>query len=47
MASAPLTATVETLAPTILEWPDETVFFNVNTPEDLRRAEALRAPSRT
>jgi molybdopterin-guanine dinucleotide biosynthesis protein A len=38
---APLTATVEALAPTILEWPDETAFFNVNTPEDLRRAEAL------
>jgi molybdenum cofactor guanylyltransferase len=38
---APLTATVEALAPAILDWPDETAFFNVNTPEDLRHAEAL------
>jgi molybdenum cofactor guanylyltransferase len=35
-AEGPLTATVETMAPAILDWPDERAFFNVNTPEDLR-----------
>jgi molybdopterin-guanine dinucleotide biosynthesis protein A len=34
-ADGPLTATVEAMAPAILDWPDERAFFNVNTPEDL------------
>jgi molybdopterin-guanine dinucleotide biosynthesis protein A len=42
-AGAPLTATVEAMAPAILDWPDAEPFFNVNDVEDLRRAEA-RAP---
>jgi molybdenum cofactor guanylyltransferase len=33
-----LTATVEGLAPYVLEWPDERPFRNVNTAEDLRAA---------
>jgi molybdopterin-guanine dinucleotide biosynthesis protein A len=32
-----LTAAVEALAPRVLDFADETPFFNVNTPEDLER----------
>jgi molybdopterin-guanine dinucleotide biosynthesis protein A len=32
----PLTATVEAMAPAVLDWPDERAFFNVNAPRDLR-----------
>jgi molybdenum cofactor guanylyltransferase len=31
----PLTATVEALAPRVIEWEDERPFFNVNSPADL------------
>jgi molybdopterin-guanine dinucleotide biosynthesis protein A len=48
---APLTATVESLSPRRLEGPELSSFgdphrllFNVNTPEDLRRAESLLRP---
>jgi molybdopterin-guanine dinucleotide biosynthesis protein A len=30
-----LTATVEAMAPAVLDWPDERTFFNVNAPKDL------------
>jgi molybdopterin-guanine dinucleotide biosynthesis protein A len=39
---ASLTASVAALAPRIVEVADATPFFNVNAPEDLRRAGALR-----
>ena len=39
-ADAPLTATVEAMAPAILDWPDAAAFFNVNDADDLARAEA-------
>jgi molybdenum cofactor guanylyltransferase len=34
----PLTATVEALAPRVVEWEDERPFFNVNSPSDLHAA---------
>jgi molybdenum cofactor guanylyltransferase len=39
---APARSIVAALAPRILEWPDERPFFNVNRPEDLLQASALR-----
>jgi molybdopterin-guanine dinucleotide biosynthesis protein A len=42
-ATAPLTATVESLAPAWLELPDAIVAFNVNTADDLAQASRLLA----
>ncbi len=39
--AAPLSASVHALRPRVLEWADETPFFNVNTAADLQRAGEL------
>ena len=39
----PATAVVERLAPLVVAFDDEDAFFNVNEPEDVLRASALRA----